>query len=117
MSVPGIFAPVVLDGVPLGDGGIADYLPIGPARRAGATRIVAVDAIEPPREAWPGPLANAMRAFRHSAHGRALLAAGFEGDLRYASQVDVFDTVPVLYDEDGVKTMRTKPREKKARQA
>jgi 2-phosphosulfolactate phosphatase len=66
---------------------------------------------------WRWYKGDAMRAFRHSAHGRALLAAGFEGDLRYASQVDVFDTVPVLYDEDGVKTMRTKPREKKPRQA
>jgi 2-phosphosulfolactate phosphatase len=63
---------------------------------------------------WRWYRGDAMRAFRHAAHGRALQAAGFADDLRYAAQVDVFETVPVLYDEDGVKTMRATPRKKKA---
>jgi 2-phosphosulfolactate phosphatase len=66
---------------------------------------------------WRWYRGDAMRAFRHAAHGRALMAAGFEGDLRYAAQVDVFESVPVLYDEDGVKTMRVKDRRKTATRA
>ena len=66
---------------------------------------------------WRWYEGDAMRAFRHSAHGRALVGAGFIGDLQYAAQVDVFESVPVLYDEDGVKTLRVKSREKAAKQA
>lgn len=65
---------------------------------------------------WRWYRGDAMRAFRHAAHGRALQAAGFADDLRYAAQVDVFETVPVLYDEDGVKTMRATPRRAKPRE-
>jgi phosphosulfolactate phosphohydrolase-like enzyme len=46
-----------------------------------------------------------------------LLAAGFEDDLRFAARVDVTEAVPVLYDEDGVKTLRVKARGRVARQA
>jgi 2-phosphosulfolactate phosphatase len=49
---------------------------------------------------------DAMRAFRHSVHGRALGAMGFEADLAHAAQVDVSETVPVLTVEDGIKTLR-----------
>jgi 2-phosphosulfolactate phosphatase len=66
---------------------------------------------------WRWYKGDAMRAFRHAAHGRALLAAGFGDDLRYAAQLDLYETVPVLSDEDGVKTMRAKPREKPRKQA
>jgi len=66
---------------------------------------------------WRWYRGDAMRAFRHAVHGRALAAAGFEGDLRFASQVDVFETVPVLYDEDGVKTLRAKPKTRTTRPA
>ena len=38
-------------------------------------------------------------------------------DLRFAAQVDIFETVPVLYDEDGVKTMRARPRARGAKRA
>ncbi|MEX2227958.1 MAG: 2-phosphosulfolactate phosphatase [Dehalococcoidia bacterium] len=60
---------------------------------------------------------DALRAFGQASHGRALLTAGFGGDLRFAAQVDAYEMVPVLYDEDGVKTMRARPREKRAKQA
>jgi 2-phosphosulfolactate phosphatase len=66
---------------------------------------------------WHWYKGDAMRAFRQAAHGRALAAAGFAGDLEYAAQVDRFETVPMLYDEDGVKTLRAKPREKAAKRA
>jgi 2-phosphosulfolactate phosphatase len=66
---------------------------------------------------WRWYKGDAMHAFGHAAHGRALLAAGFEGDLRYAAQVDAFESVPVLFDEDGVKTMRVKDRRKSAKRA
>jgi len=49
---------------------------------------------------------DAMKAFRHSVHGRALGAMGFDADLAHAAQVDVSDTVPVMTVEDGVKTLR-----------
>jgi 2-phosphosulfolactate phosphatase len=49
---------------------------------------------------------DAMRAFRHSVHGRALGAMGFDADLEHAAQLDVSETVPVLWVEDGVKTLR-----------
>ncbi len=52
---------------------------------------------------------DAIRAFRHSVHGRALGAMGFDADLAHAAQVDVSQTVPVLTMEDGVKTLRVDP--------
>ena len=55
---------------------------------------------------WRWYRGDAMRAFRQSAHGRGLLAKGFERDLRHAARVDVTRTVPLLYDEDGVRTLR-----------
>lgn len=65
MSVPGVFAPVLRDGTALVDGGLADYLPIGPARRAGADRVVAVDVIRPPRDRIGlNPFRVALRSLR-----------------------------------------------------
>jgi len=43
MSIPGVFAPVVLDGRTLVDGGVAANLPVGIALELGARRIIAVD--------------------------------------------------------------------------
>lgn len=43
MSIPGVFAPVELDGRLLVDGGIADNLPIDVARALGAERLIVVD--------------------------------------------------------------------------
>jgi phosphosulfolactate phosphohydrolase-like enzyme len=38
---------------------------------------------------------------------------GFDDDLRYAAQIDIFDSVPKLYDDRGVKVLRTRlPRSK-----
>jgi predicted acylesterase/phospholipase RssA len=65
MAVPGVFAPVLLDGAVLVDGGLADYLPVGPARRAGARRVIAVDVIRPPPNGVGlNPFDAALRAFR-----------------------------------------------------
>lgn len=50
MAVPGFFAPVAWDGRTLVDGGIADNLPTGEARRQGAVRIIASDVSRPPDE-------------------------------------------------------------------
>jgi len=50
-----------------------------------------------------------MRAFRQSVHARALLRLGFEEDLRFAAQLDVFASVPVLRDEGGTKVLRLAP--------
>ena len=43
MSVPGVFAPLELDGRILGDGGLVNNLPVDVARRMGADVIIAVD--------------------------------------------------------------------------
>jgi NTE family protein len=48
MSVPGAFAPVEIDGRLLVDGGIADNLPIGLARKVCADVVIAVDISTPP---------------------------------------------------------------------
>jgi predicted acylesterase/phospholipase RssA len=64
MAVPGVFAPVLWDGVPLVDGGVADYMPVDAARAAGGRRIVAVDAIQPPPRVGGGPFRVALRSFR-----------------------------------------------------
>jgi len=64
---------------------------------------------------WKWYRGDAMRAFRHSVHGRALAATGFDRDLAYAARVDTSDIVPMLYVEDGVKTLRLRPhRERRA---
>jgi NTE family protein len=47
MSVPGALPPVEIDGRLLVDGGVAANLPVGIARRLGATRIIAVDITSP----------------------------------------------------------------------
>jgi len=43
MSLPGVFAPAVIDGVELLDGGLVDNVPIDQARALGATRLIVVD--------------------------------------------------------------------------
>ncbi|XOV82816.1 MAG: patatin-like phospholipase family protein [bacterium] len=47
MSLPGIFAPVELEGHYLVDGGIAANLPVDVARQMGADRVIAVDITSP----------------------------------------------------------------------
>jgi NTE family protein len=47
MAIPGLFAPVQLDGRVLVDGGIVDNLPVGAARSLGADVVIAVDLDQP----------------------------------------------------------------------
>lgn len=47
MSIPGVYAPVTLDGRLLVDGGIANNLPVSVARDLGADIIIAVDITDP----------------------------------------------------------------------
>lgn len=47
MSIPAAFAPVVIDGRPLVDGGSAANLPVGIAQKLGAQRIIAVNISTP----------------------------------------------------------------------
>jgi NTE family protein len=47
MSIPAAFAPVVIDGRPLVDGGSAANLPVGIAQKLGARRIIAVNISTP----------------------------------------------------------------------
>ena len=57
---------------------------------------------------WHWYRGEPMRVFRQSKHGRALHALGYDADLVYAAQLDIYDSVPVLYDMDGVKVLRTR---------
>ena len=57
---------------------------------------------------WRWYRGEPMRVFRQSKHGRALHALGYDADLAYAAQVDIFDSVPVLYDMDGTMVLRTR---------
>ena len=43
MSVPGLFAPIEVDGRILGDGGLVDNLPVEVARRMGVDRLIVVN--------------------------------------------------------------------------
>jgi NTE family protein len=47
MSVPGVFAPVEVDGQIFGDGGLVDNLPVDVMRRMGADIIIAVNIATP----------------------------------------------------------------------
>ena len=54
MSVPGIFAPVELDGHLLLDGGVLDNVPVGVTRELGAEKVIAVDVLPNFRLNVPG---------------------------------------------------------------
>jgi phosphosulfolactate phosphohydrolase-like enzyme len=41
---------------------------------------------------------NLMRLFNTAAHGRALAAAGFEGDLAACAGVDSYPVIPIYQD-------------------
>ncbi len=58
---------------------------------------------------WRWYRGDAMCAFRHSSHGRALLALGFECDLWFAAQLDAYDSVPILHRDGDVCVVRTRP--------
>ncbi|WP_315651286.1 patatin-like phospholipase family protein [Roseateles aquae] len=47
MSVPGVFAPIELEGRVLGDGGLVNNLPVDVVRRMGAERVLAINVGTP----------------------------------------------------------------------
>lgn len=47
MSIPGVYAPVTMDGRLLVDGGVANNLPVSVARNLGADIVIAVDITDP----------------------------------------------------------------------
>jgi len=62
---------------------------------------------------WRWYRGDAMRLFRQSKHGRLLHGLGFANDLAYAAQLDIFQSVPVLHNDEGVHVLRTRlPRTK-----
>lgn len=63
---------------------------------------------------WHWYKGDAMRMFRQSAHGRALLGLGMERDLAYAAQVDLYDSVPQLFRDGDTLVLRTRvPRKRR----
>lgn len=71
-SVPGLFEPAWIDGVPYVDGNLSSPVPIGVARLAGAERVAAVNVIYPPEEmvAW-NPLQTLNKSLLIAIHGLA----------------------------------------------
>lgn len=65
---------------------------------------------------WHWYRGDALRMFGQSSHGRVLRELGFEGDLRYASQLDIFESVPVLYHDGDAKVLRIRAPKEKARE-
>lgn len=61
-SVPGIVAPVTIDGRLLGDGGVVDNLPVDAARDLGADFVIGVDVFEPDYRRARGPLGKGLTA-------------------------------------------------------
>lgn len=62
-AIPGVFVPVEIDGVTYVDGGVADPVPAGVARRLGAEVVIAVSVPAAVPERAPGnPLQIAMRS-------------------------------------------------------
>jgi 2-phosphosulfolactate phosphatase len=57
---------------------------------------------------WHWYRGDVMRLFRQSKHGRALQELGFQADLTYAAQLDIYRSVPILYEDDGVFALRTR---------
>ena len=72
-SVPGIMAPVKMNGRLLGDGGVTDNVPVAAVRALGADYVIGVDVCRPaPRRRW-GPLGAGLTALetlvRHAGEG------------------------------------------------
>lgn len=57
---------------------------------------------------WRWYRGDVMRLFRQSKHGRALRELGFQDDLACAAQLDIYQSVPYLYDDAGTLTLRTR---------
>ncbi len=52
VAIPGVFAPVLIDGRPLVDGGFSQNLPLAAARALGAERLLVSDVIARPGESY-----------------------------------------------------------------
>ena len=62
-SIPGIIAPVWLNGRLLCDGGVTDNVPVSVARQLGADYVIGVDIFEPNLQwPWLGPLGRGLAA-------------------------------------------------------
>lgn len=80
-SWPGIFAPVIIDGRKLTDGGIRNSIPVKMAKRLGATKIIAVDIGFCVRK---GKISNLFQMFIQS-----IQILGEELDAYQSKQADV----------------------------
>lgn len=61
-SVPGFVTPVKMNGYLLGDGGVADNLPVAAVRSLGADYVIGVDLFEPAFKRRLGPLGPGLAA-------------------------------------------------------
>ena len=57
---------------------------------------------------WRWYRGDALRMFGQSSHGRALRELGFEADLAYAAQLDIIESVPILYHDGDTKVLRVR---------
>ena len=81
-AVPGVFAPVRLDGRVLVDGGLTDNLPVSVLRERGCERVVAVRLVgSQPSGAWPSLRRTRMSRWAHH------LAEALEGGDRVGTAI------------------------------
>jgi NTE family protein len=72
-SVPGIVAPIKMNGRLLGDGGVTDNVPVAAVRALGADYVIGVDVCRPAHRRRLGPLGAGLTALetlvRHAGEG------------------------------------------------
>jgi len=115
----GLDAAVVCAGVERGAFSLEDTAAAGAIVEAAREHDAAVTLTDEAWAAlhlWRWYRGDALRMFGQSAHGRSLRELGFEGDLRYAAQLDIFETVPVLHHDGDVKVLRVRAPRAKARE-
>lgn len=86
MSVPGVFAPIKVDGRLLVDGGIVDNVPVTQGRKLGGVRLIVVDVGTPvaDEEAMTSPLAIANQVIS------VLVQKGIDAEIASMTEQDVF---------------------------
>ncbi len=89
-SIPIVFPPVMIDGRPLVDGGIAANVPVAVARAEGAARVIVVDVSDQPKDSldYASPIAVTQQVLELL--GRQPLAPLGPGDLHIRPAIDDF---------------------------
>jgi len=88
-AIPGLYAPVEIDGRTLVDGGILENVPVSPLKNMGAGAIIAVELVSPP--AAPQNLVDVLISALHFAMARATELQAQEADTLIALDLAAFN--------------------------